>query len=118
SVDRTPPEPRVTTLPLSLRRTLTSRRGPSPLLVVSALLVALLCLEPPLYLVVRAADSWENALDTMLSGAALRVAWNTISLAGAVTFLGIAISLPMAWLVERSDLPGRRVIGILAALPL
>lgn len=94
------------------------RRGPGPVLVVAGLLVALLCLVPPFYLVVRAAGAWESTADTMFSRAALRVTWNTISLAGGVTLLAAAISLPMAWLVERSDLPGRRVIGLLAALPL
>ncbi len=108
----------MTTLPLTLRQALGGRRGPGPLLVVSGLLVALVCLVPPVYLVVRAADSWSSVVDTMLSRSALRVTWNTISLAGLVTILGVAISLPLAWLVERSDLPGRRVIGVLAALPL
>jgi len=103
---------------MPIRQALGRGRGPGPLLITSGIVVALVCLVPPFYLVVRAADSWGSTVDTMLSRAALRVTWNTISLAGAVTILGIAISLPMAWLVERSDLPGRRVIGILAALPL
>jgi len=94
------------------------RRGPGPLLLVSGTLVALLCLIPPLYLVVRAAGSWDTALDTMLSGSALETTVNTVALAALVTAFAIAIALPMAWLVERSDLRGRRAIGILAALPL
>lgn len=88
------------------------------MLVLSGALIALVCLIPPVYLVIRAAGSWDSALDVILSRAAIRVTWNTISLAGAVTFFAAAISLPLAWLVERSDLPGRRVIGVLAALPL
>jgi len=94
------------------------RGRPGPVLVLSGALVALLCLIPPIYLVVRAAGAWDNALDTVLSRATLRVTWNTISLAIAVTACATAIALPMAWLVERSDLPGRRALGVLAALPL
>ena len=106
----------MTTLPMPLRQALGGRRGPGPLLIASGIVVALVCLVPPFYLLVRAADSWDNAMETMRS--ALRVTWNTISLAGAVTLLRVAISLPLAGLVERSDLPGRRLIGVLAALPL
>ncbi|MGE3961966.1 MAG: ABC transporter permease [Dehalococcoidia bacterium] len=94
------------------------RRGPGPVLALSGLAVALLCLVPPAYLVVRAAGSWDTAIETLLSGAALETTVNTVALAALVTGLAIAIALPLAWLVERSDLPGRRAIGILAALPL
>src|SRR5690606_17728576 len=95
-----------------------ARGGPGPVLVIAGALVALLCLIPPIYLAVRAAGSWENALDTVLSRSTLQVTWNTISLAVGVTACATAIALPMAWLVERSDLPGRRALGVLAALPL
>ena len=87
-------------------------------LVASGALVALLCLIPPVYLVIRAAGSWDTAVETLLSGSALETTLNTVALAALVTALAIAIALPLAWLVERSDLPGRRAIGILAALPL
>lgn len=94
------------------------RRGPGVVLVASGALVALLCLIPPVYLVIRAAGSWDTAVETLLSGSALETTFNTVALAALVTALAIAIALPLAWLVERSDLPGRRAIGILAALPL
>jgi len=92
--------------------------GPGPLLIAAGLLVTLLCLVPPFYLVVRAAGSWDAARETMFSTAALQVTVRTIALAVTVTAASIAISLPMAWLVERSDLRGRRALGVLAALPL
>ncbi|MCK9487149.1 MAG: iron ABC transporter permease [Dehalococcoidia bacterium] len=91
---------------------------PNALLIISGLLVGLLCLVPPVYLVVRAAGSWGMAWDTITSTATLRVTVRTFALAGTVTVAAIAISLPLAWIVERSDLPGRRALGVLAALPL
>lgn len=94
------------------------RRRPGMLLRLSGALIAALCLIPPAYLVIRAAGSWDTALDTMLSGAALQTTVDTLVLAGLVTASAIAIALPLAWLVERSDLPGRRAVGVLAALPL
>jgi iron(III) transport system permease protein len=110
---------RLTTLPLPLRRNFArARHGPGPVLVLSGVAVALLCLIPPAYLVIRAAGSWQVAVDTMLSGAAMRTMVNTVGLAATVTLFALLIALPLAWLVERSDLPGRRLVGILAALPL
>ena len=38
--------------------------------------------------------------------------------ASAVTVLASLIALPMAWLTERTDLPGRSVVRVLSALPL
>ncbi|MEX2032657.1 MAG: iron ABC transporter permease [Dehalococcoidia bacterium] len=111
--------PPVTSLPLSVRR-LNARRqsGPSLLLVVSGLAIGLLCLVPPVYLVIRAAGSWETAREAIWSTSALQITLRTIGLAATVTAAAIALSLPLAWLVERSDLPGRRAVGVLAALPL
>lgn len=102
---------------LRRRRTLQPPALPIPL-VVMGLAVAALCLIPPFYLVVRAAGSWETARDTVVSPAALKVTVRTIALAMAVTVAALLIAVPLAWLVERSDLKGRRLIGILAALPL
>jgi iron(III) transport system permease protein len=42
----------------------------------------------------------------------------TLWLALAVTVLAAAIAVPLAWLTTRSDVPGRRVWGTLAPLPL
>ncbi len=111
---------RVTTLPLprNLLASDASRARPGALLVVCGALVALLCLIPPAYLVVRAAGSWGAAAETILSPATMQVTVRTVLLAATVTAASVAISLPMAWLVERSDLPGRRALGILTALPL
>lgn len=109
----------MTSLPLTVRRISARRRsGPGLFLIACGLLVGLVCLVPPVYLVVRAAGSWDTARETLWSGATLQVTIRTIGLAATVTVSAIAISLPMAWIVERSDLPGRRIVGVLAALPL
>lgn len=43
---------------------------------------------------------------------------NTAALTGGVLALCTMIALPLAWLVSRTDLPGRRVVNFLAVLPL
>jgi len=108
----------VTTLPLPLRVPSPRRGGPAPLVAALAALVAVACLAPPVYLLVRAADDPAAAAEVLLARSTLELTLRTLVFAGAVTFAAAAIALPLAWLVERTDLPGRRAIGILASLPL
>jgi len=42
---------------------------------------------------------------------------NTLELAVIVTILSILIGVPLAWLVVRTDLPGKKIIRTLAVLP-
>jgi iron(III) transport system permease protein len=78
-------------------------------------IVALLAL-PLFYLILRAAEG--GAWDVLLSDNLGHLIWETGVLVVAVTVTGLALGLPLAWLVVRTDLPGRRVWGTLAALPL
>ena len=107
---------------LPLRRAVLARvrgeGGPSAALWVPALLVGMACVVPPVYLLVRAGQSPEAARDALLAGATLQLAWNTAALAVATAAIAAAIALPIAWLAERSDMPARRLMGVLAALPL
>jgi iron(III) transport system permease protein len=48
----------------------------------------------------------------------LEVIGQTVLLVGAVTALAAAVGVPLAWLVTRTDLPGRRFWAVAAALPL
>jgi len=93
-------------------------RAPYPSLLVVAGGTALLMAVPLLYLIVRAlgaghkvwADLWYARLPGLLG--------NTLKLALATTALAACMGLPLAWLVMRTDLPGRRVVRWLGALPL
>ncbi len=42
----------------------------------------------------------------------------SVALAASVTAAAVAIAVPLAWLLERTDLPGRRVWSVLCVLPL
>jgi iron(III) transport system permease protein len=57
---------------------------------------------------------WLRLLDERIP----RLLWNTISLAGVVTFLALLIGISLAWLVIRTDLPGKRIWRWVLALPL
>ena len=100
--------------PVRVRRT-----RPPLLLVVGACLTALVALLPLVYLVVRAfEDGGAAVLDVLLRARTARLLARSLLLAGSVTVACLVIGTALAWLTVRSDLPGRRTWGVVAALPL
>lgn len=75
-------------------------------------------LIPLLYLFVRALGGGESTLATLWRERTLVLIQNTLLLAAAVTASAATISLPLAWLTTRTDLPARRLWSVLAALPI
>ena len=94
------------------------RRG-SPLLTLLGVLVAAGAALPLTYLVIRVSEvGVERALEIATSDRALDLLRDTTLLAAAVTGAAIAIAVPLAWLTTRTDLPMRRTIVVITALPL
>jgi iron(III) transport system permease protein len=85
---------------------------------VTAAAVAGLVVVPVAYLAYRAAGADREAWDLILRARTLWLAVRSLGLAASVTGASLLIGVPLAWLVVRTDLPGRRVWGVLAALPL
>ncbi len=74
---------------------------------------------PLAYLVLRALESgWAKAIEVALRDKTLVVLLGSVLLAALVTAASVAIAVPLAWLTGRTDLPGRRIWAVLAALPL
>lgn len=92
------------------------RLGAPAVLVVPALLGLAFLLLPLVALVVRA--PW-GAIGTHLVdpqvGAALRL---SLGSAAAATGVCLVLGVPLAWLLARVDLPGRRVVRALVTVPL
>ena len=99
-----------------------ARRAPRrvpPALLVPAALTALLALAPIGYLVVRASEGGAaTVLRVLARPRTLELAVRSLGLAAVVTVLCVVVGVSLAWLVVRTDLPGRRLFGVLAALPL
>jgi iron(III) transport system permease protein len=94
------------------------RRG-SPLLTLLGVLVAAGAALPLTYLVIRVSEvGLGQALEIATSDRALDLLRDTTLLAVAVTAAAIAIAVPLAWLTTRTDLPLRRTIVVITALPL
>jgi iron(III) transport system permease protein len=93
------------------------RRAPR-LLVGTAALVALVAVVPVAYLVVRALSADDAARALVPLRTTLELTWATAVLAFGVVTATLLVGVPLAWLVVRTDLPGRRTWGIAASLPL
>jgi iron(III) transport system permease protein len=90
-----------------------------PVLLAPAAVTALLAVLPIGYLVVRAAQGGPAAFGAVLARPrTLELAVRSVGLAAVVTVLCVAVGVSLAWLVVRTDLPGRRLFAVLAALPL
>ncbi|MGH2758688.1 MAG: ABC transporter permease [Actinomycetota bacterium] len=97
----------------------TATRRPSRPLAVTAAVVGVATALPAAYLVVKAFDEGpQRVLDTLASGRATELLVRTALLAGAVTATAVAIAVPIAWLTVRTDLPARKILTVLTALPL
>ncbi len=113
-----------TTFPFSLSETFRGGRrtywsaGPPLLLVVVSSVVAISILLPLAYLLLRAAGAGDELWRLLLRPRSAVILFNSVALASAVTFSTIAIAVPLAWLVVRSDLPLRRLWTGLLIVPL
>jgi iron(III) transport system permease protein len=93
------------------------RRPPSALSALGVATVALVCL-PLAYLVVRVAGAGPDAWSVLERPRTLTLVLKTMGLVGAVTAGAVLVGVPAAFLVTRTDLPGRRFWAVALALPL
>ncbi len=93
-------------------------RRPPRILSIVGLLIAVLFSAPLGYLVVRNLDDVGGFFETVSSASVLGPLQRTLWLAATVTIASTVVGTTLAWLVTRTDLPGRRAFAVLAALPL
>jgi iron(III) transport system permease protein len=90
----------------------------SPRLAFAAGLVAVFVAIPLVYIFIRAVaaepEAWQRLLQTRL----WKLLGNTLALVLAVTSGALVTGSGMAWLTERTDLPGRKIFRWMLALPL
>ena len=92
------------------------RRAPLSLVLPAVAVVSLLLL-PFAYLLLRAGGS-SRGWQILWRRATLELVWSTGLLVAGVTLASVAIGVSLAWLTTRTDLPGRRLWALAAALPL
>lgn len=89
-----------------------------PVVWILALAAAGAACIPLGYLIVRAAQADADAWSKILSDSTLRLLLNTAALTLAVTASSAALSLPIAYLTERTDLPFARWWRSITIVPL
>ncbi|MCL3862445.1 iron ABC transporter permease [Actinotalea sp. K2] len=78
-----------------------------------------MALLPLVYLAVRATEGGPGtAAEILLRERTLWLVLRSVGLAVSVTLACLVIGITLAWLTTRTDVPGRRGLGVLAALPL
>jgi len=97
-----------------------SDRGRWPLVsIAGGLIAAGAVLLPLAFLIVEAQQSGWGEVERLLFRHSVAVLlWNTVRLALACTALCAALGVGAAWLVERTDVPLRRMWAVLLVLPL
>jgi len=108
---------------LSLSTTITPGlwRMPRARVMFSALGLAIggLMVLPLIWLVMRAAQAdMATVIDIFTRPRTLLLLRNTLLLVVCTLALATAFALPLAWLVSRTNLRGRRLVNILAVIPL
>jgi iron(III) transport system permease protein len=94
------------------------RPRPRALLAASSL-VALVLAAPLVFLLIEAGGAGTGNVARLVDRSlTAHLLWNTVRLAVVVTVLCVLIGVGAAWLIERSDLPGRRLWAVLVVVPL
>ncbi len=106
--------PAVKTLPGSL----TPRRSPPVGLTLLAVAVTALLVLPVIYLGIRSFDAGTEAWQLLARPRIAAVIGRSLLLVVSVTAVATALAVPIAWLLTRTDLPGRRWWTVVMVLPL
>ncbi|PTT88808.1 iron ABC transporter permease, partial [Pseudomonas sp. HMWF005] len=94
------------------------RKRPSIWLVLPVLLLVVMSLLPLAYVGLKAWQAgWAEALHLLWRPYVFGLLRNTLALMVGVTITCAVIGLSLAWLLERSNLPGRRLWGVILCLP-
>jgi len=95
------------------------RRRPPIAIALPALVAAVVAIAPVWYLADRAVErGWSTVVDELWRRRTADLVLRSLALSGAVTAGSVLVGVAAAWLVVRSDLPGRGALRILLALPL
>ena len=90
----------------------------SPRLALAAGLVALFVAVPLLYIFIRAAGAEPEAWQRLFQERIWKLFGNTLGLVIAVTSGALLTGVTMAFLTERTDLPGKKIFRWMLAMPL
>ena len=91
--------------------------GP-PFIFIPSTLIVIAMLLPPIYLLLSVTSTGMDIFNIVKDKDTLAIIVNTVLLMFSVSLSSIAISLPIAWLTVKTDLPFRSMWSVLTILPL
>src|SRR5690625_2135922 len=95
-----------------------AQHGPIYLLLFVALLLLLFCL-PLLYVLLQASETgWTESWRLLMRPRVFELLRNTLLLDTTVTISSVIVGVSVAWCIERTNLPGRKIWNVLVTLPL
>lgn len=94
------------------------RMGSGPTAVAGAVLIILLTASPLAALVISVFTGGVKAVSILADSSILWLIARTMLLAALATLWAMILGLPPAWILTRTDLPGRRMLLAVAVLPL
>jgi iron(III) transport system permease protein len=90
-----------------------------PVLTAAAVMASGVALIPLVYLAIRVGEAgWGRVVAELFTTRTGVLATRSLALAAVVTTACVVLGVAAAFLVTRTDLPGRRAFAVLAALPL
>ncbi|WP_200881908.1 hypothetical protein [Nitrincola sp. A-D6] len=94
-------------------------KRPPLYLLIPAVVVSVCMVVPLVYLFLRAGQAQPDQLvELVFRPRNFQLLLNTLALTGGVLFICTFLALPLAWLVTRSDIRAKRLLTILAVVPL
>ncbi len=102
----------------NLRKSVIGRSRPPLAIGIPAALVGLGMVLPIVYLAFRSVGAGAETGDVLFRSRTLEILLRSLLLVGAVSAASVAISVPLAWLTVRTDLPLRRFWSVLVSLPI
>lgn len=92
--------------------------GPGPAVVAGTVLIIVLTASPLAALLLSVFTGGMKAFSILADSSVLWLIARTTLLAGLATLWAMILGLPPAWILTRTDLPGRRMLLAVAVLPL
>lgn len=87
-------------------------------LLLPVILLVLLSLLPVLYVIIKGKQAgWEKAVQLIFRDRVYELLTNTIKMDFTVTLFSVIIGLSIAWVIERTNLPGKKVWNAVMTLP-
>jgi iron(III) transport system permease protein len=81
--------------------------------------VSIAVVLPLAFLILQAVQvGWSTLHDLLFRGLTAQLIWNTVSLTIVVTALCAVVGTVTAWVIERTNVPGRRIWAVLVVIPI